>query len=64
MLRIAILLAGLIVCMPALGVALFLTDVPGAVPAALAAFVLIYLPFVIVAVLAPRFRDFFAAAEH
>jgi hypothetical protein len=64
MLRIAILIAGLIVCLPALGVAIFLIDVPGASVAALAAFALIYLPFVIAAVLANRLSEFFAAARH
>jgi hypothetical protein len=64
MLRIAILIAGVIVCLPALGVAIFLYDVPGAAVASMAAFALIYLPFVIMAVMAPRFQDFFAAAQH
>lgn len=64
MLRIGILLAGLIVCLPALGVALALTTVPGASAAALAAFALLYSPFLIVALLAHRFADFFSEAAH
>ena len=64
MLKVAILTAGMIVCLPALGVALFLGDIPGARPAALASFGFIFLPFIIVALLAGRFREFFAAAAH
>lgn len=64
MLKVAILVAGLIVCLPALGLALFLGDIPGARSAALASFGFIYLPFVIVALMSGRFREFFAAAAH
>jgi heme A synthase len=64
MLRIAILTAGLIVCLPAIGVAIGLTSVPGASAAALAAFALLYTPFLIAAILAPRFQDFFKEAAH
>jgi heme A synthase len=56
--RIAILIAGLIVCLPALGVALFLYDVPGAPMAAMASFGLIYLPFMVAAFYANTLKDF------
>jgi hypothetical protein len=64
MLKVAILFAGLIVCLPALGVALFLGELPGARTAALASFSFIYLPFIVVAVMSNRFTEFFAAAGH
>lgn len=64
MLKVAILVAGLIVCLPALGVAVFLADVPGARMAALASFGFIYLPFITVALMAGRMKAFFAAAQH
>jgi hypothetical protein len=64
MLRIGILVAGLIVCLPALGVGLALMHIPGAAIAAAAAFALLYSPFMVVAILAPRFADFFEEAAH
>jgi hypothetical protein len=45
-------------------VAIGLTSVPGASAAALAAFALLYTPFLIAAILAPRFQDFFKEAAH
>jgi len=64
MLRIGILLAGIVVCLPALAVAIFLYDVPGAAVASLAAFVLIYIPFVIAAIFADRMKDMFKEMIH
>jgi heme A synthase len=57
--RLAILMAGLIVCMPALGVAAFLYDVPGAAVAALAAFGVIYTPFMVAAWYARTLQEHF-----
>jgi hypothetical protein len=64
MLKIGILLAGVIVCLPALAVAIFLRDLPGATVAALTAFGVIFSPFVGAALYAGRLGAFFREAEH
>jgi heme A synthase len=64
MLRLAILLAGLIVCLPAIGVVIALMHIPGAAVAAGTAFAVLYSPFVVAALLANRIGDFFREAAH
>jgi hypothetical protein len=64
MLRLAILAAGIVVCLPALAVALFLRDIPGASAASMAAFALIYLPFILAAIFARQMKDVYEAMMH
>jgi hypothetical protein len=64
MMRFGILLAGLVVCLPALVVAVMLRDTAGAPVAAWAAFAFIYSPFVVTAMFAGRFREMLAELVH
>jgi hypothetical protein len=64
MMRLGILLAGLVVCLPALVVAVLLRETAGAPLAAWTAFAFIYSPFALTALFAGQFREMLAELVH